>query len=233
MSHLANRRSHSFSLATVAAILAAIVTVGQAARADDYKIDVSHSNVNFEIRHLFSKVRGTFKDYSGEFSFDEKKPEASKVDFSIVASSINTDNAKRDEHLRGSDFFDVAKHANITFKSKSVKIDKDPKKYKVTGDMTMHGKTKSVTFDVEFLGAGRDPFKRDLASFAATTTINRKDFGIVWNKTADSGGLLLGDEVKIEVNVEGEKAKPDAEKAKAEAIKAESKVDKKAAPAKK
>jgi polyisoprenoid-binding protein YceI len=199
-----------FLLAAALSLPAALAT--SLARADDYKADPAHSSINFEVRHIFSKVKGKFKDYSGTFSFDEKKPEASKVDFSIKVASVDTDSAKRDEHLRSPDFFDAAKNPEIVFKGKSVKAD-GPKKYKLAGDLTLHGQTKPFTFDVEFLGGDKDPYGRDLASFTATGTIHRKEFGMVWNKTTDKGGLLIGDDVKVEVNIEGEKVKPEAKKA--------------------
>ena len=192
-----------------AAALAVAIALSLPASAENYKADVAHSSVNFEIKHLFSKVRGKFKDYSGSFNFDEKKPEASKAEFSIKTTSIDTDNGKRDDHLRGPDFFDAAKHPEITFKSKTVTA-AGKGKYKLAGDLTMLGKTESVTFDVEFLGAGKDGYNRELASFTATGTINRKKFGMVWNQKLDTGGVLLGDDVKIEVNIEGEKVKAEA-----------------------
>ena len=193
------------SIFTRLALAAACVGAG-VAHAEDYRVDPAHSNVNFEVRHMFSKVNGKFKVYSGDFSFDEKKPEASKVAFTIRAESIDTDKKERDEHLRGPDFFEVAKYPEITFKSKTVKP-AGGKKFKLTGDLTMHGKTKPATFDVEFLGADKDPFGREIASFSASTTVNRKDFGMIWNKTTDKGGLLVGDDIKVDVNVEGERPK--------------------------
>lgn len=201
-------------LAALTLFLAAALAV-TSADAAEYKADAGHSSVNFEVRHLFSKVKGKFKDYSGTFSFDEAKPDASKAEFTIKTATVDTDNAKRDEHLRSPDFFDVAKSPTISFKSKTTKLD-GPKKYKLMGDLTMLGKTRPVAFEVEFLGGGKDPFGRDLASFTATTTISRKDFGMVWNKTMETGGVLLGDDIKIEVNVEGEKLKVDAGNKKAD-----------------
>ena len=190
------------SLFTIAAL-----GVAQSAKADTYKVDPVHSSVNFEVRHIFSKVRGNFSEFEGTLDWDEKKPEVSKVDFKIMTKSINTGNKKREEHLQSSDFFDVAKFPEITFKSKKV-TPAGKGKFKITGDMKMHGVTKEVTFDAEHLGSGKDPMGRETASFSAETKVDRKDFGIKWNKAADNGGFLLGDDVKIEIQVEADKEVP-------------------------
>ena len=182
--------------------LLAMTMVSSVAQAKDYLIDGAHSSANFKIRHLISKTAGTFSDFSGEFSFDEKSPKNFKGEFVIKASSINTNNAKRDEHLRGADFFAVDKHPTLSFKSKEFRPAAKGK-YKLIGDFTMLGVTKPVTFEVEYTGAGKDPWGTEKVGFVATTKINRKDWGMVWNKTLDTGGIMLGDEVEIEVNVEG------------------------------
>ena len=182
-----------------------IVTLALAATsafAAEYKVDPGHSRVGFEIKHLFSKVPGKFNEFEGTVSFDEKKVAASKVDFTIKTASIDTDNEKRDGHLKGADFFDAEKNATITFKS--TKVTGSGKKFKLAGDMTLHGVTKPVVFDVEHLGTDKDPWGTTKAGFTAKSKIKRKDFGIVWNKTLDSGNLLLGDDVELNLAIEAD-----------------------------
>jgi polyisoprenoid-binding protein YceI len=171
-----------------------------AAQAADYDVDASHSNVDFKIRHMMSKVNGNFGKFSGTFSFDAKKPEAAKGTFTVEATSINTNNEKRDGHLKGEDFFNVGKFPTLTFSTTGFK--KAGKAFAMKGDLTLLGVTKPVTFNVEYLGAGKDPWGNSKAGFSATGKINRKDFGMVWNKALDAGGVLLGEEVEITLNIE-------------------------------
>ena len=188
-------------LMTMAALLTAVSSF-----AAEYEIDASHSSVGFKVRHLISKTAGEFKNYSGKFTFDEKKPEASSVQFVIKVDSINTNDQKRDDHLKSADFFDVSKHPEITFNStKVVKSGKD--KFKVTGDFAMHGVTKPVTFEVEYTGTATDPWGNTKSGFTANAKINRKDWGIVWNKAMDNGGLVVGDDVEIALLIEAGKKK--------------------------
>lgn len=176
--------------------------------AENFKVDPAHSGVSFEIRHLFTPVKGAFKDFSGTFSFDAKKMETSKVDFKIATKSVDTQNAKRDEHLVSPDFFDATKNPDITFKSKSVKST-GAKTMDVNGDLSMHGVTKPVTFKVEFLGEGPGMDGKTVASFKADTTVKRQTFGMEWNKPWNLKDKayenVLGDDVKIEVTVEAQK----------------------------
>ncbi len=194
-----------FSFATGIAAILAFVSISQ---AESFKVDPVHSGVGFEIRHLFTPVKGNFKDFSGTFNFDEKKVEASKVEFKIATKSIDTQNSKRDEHLVSKDFFDATKNPDITFKSKTVKST-GPKKMDVTGDLTLHGVTKPVTFAVEFLGEGPGMDGKTVASFKADTTVKRQEFGMEWNKPWDlkdkAYEKILGDDVKISVTVEAQK----------------------------
>lgn len=170
-------------------------------RADNFAIDPSHSEVSFQIRHLVSQVRGRFNDFSGAVQLDPKNLPASSVDFRIKATSIDTGNADRDKHLRTADFFDVEKFPEITFKSDSIKAaGKD--KYNVTGTLTMHGVSKKVTLPVTFLGQAKDPWGNTRAGFELETKLNRKEYGIEWNKALDSGGALLGDDVSVAINLE-------------------------------
>jgi polyisoprenoid-binding protein YceI len=177
--------------------------------ADTYNVDPSHSEAGFQIRHLVSQVRGKFDDYKGTIQLDPAKMENSTVEFAIKAASIDTGNADRDKHLRSADFFDVEKYPEITFKSKSIKATgKD--QYAVTGTFTMHGVSKELTLPVTFGGTAKDPWGNQRAGFSTATTLARKDYGIVWNKALDTGGALLGDDVKIEINLETVKGKGEA-----------------------
>jgi polyisoprenoid-binding protein YceI len=176
-------------------------------RAETFVIDPTHSEVSFQIRHMVSNVRGRFNDFAGTVNMDPKNLPGSSVEFHIKATSIDTNVADRDKHLRSADFFDVEKYPEITFKSKSIKpAGKD--KYNVTGALTMHGVTKDVTLPVTFLGEGKDPWGGTRAGFETATTLDRKAYGIVWNKAIDNGGVLLGDDVKIEINLETKKDAP-------------------------
>jgi polyisoprenoid-binding protein YceI len=170
--------------------------------AADYNIDASHSMVGFQVRHLFSKVSGKFKDFEGSYTFDTAHPEKSKVKVTAKSASIDTANAKRDDHLKGPDFFDVAKMPTLGFESTKVSPAGD-KKFKLEGNLTIHGVTKPVAFDMEFLGSDKDPWGGTRSSFVATTKINRKDYGLTWNKTLESGNLLVGEEVTINIEIEG------------------------------
>jgi polyisoprenoid-binding protein YceI len=183
-------------------ILVIAVLLSRSSLAASYLVDQSHSDVGFKIKHLFSVVSGQFKTFEGQFEFDEKNPTKSSVTFNVTADSIDTNEKKRDNHLRSPDFFDVKKFPKLTFKSTKVEKTSD-KTGKLEGDLTIHGVTKPVTFDVEYLGLGPDPWKNVRTGFSAQTKINRKDFGLTWNKVLEAGGLLVGDEVEIEIHVEG------------------------------
>jgi polyisoprenoid-binding protein YceI len=189
------------SLTAAVAVLAASPVL-----ADTYVIDKNHSDASFQVRHMMSRVRGQFNDYAGTITVDPAKPESAIVEFTLKAASIDTANDNRDKDLRGPNFFDVEKFPEITFKSTKVKATgKD--KYDVAGTLTIHGVAKEVTLPVQFLGFGKDPWGNEKAGFAIDTTLNRKDFGIVWNKALDNGGVLLGDEVWVSINLEAAKKK--------------------------
>lgn len=173
-------------------------------QADQFKIDPEHSSVGFQIRHIFSKVNGNFNQFGGTFDFDQAKKTGGNLKINIITKSIDTNNEKRDKHLKTADFFDVEKFPEIKFSSTKVE-NGGGNKYKVQGYLTIHGKTNLVDLDVEFLGAGKDPWGNEKAGFTASTKINRKDFDIVWNKTLDAGGLMLGEEVTISLEVEANK----------------------------
>ena len=175
--------------------------------ADTYTVDKQHSEATFQVRHLISRVSGKFEDFDGTVTLDPQKPGASSVEFKIKASSINTGVADRDNHLRTADFFDAGKYPEITFKSTSIKPSGKKNVYNVTGNLTMRGVTKQVTLPVTFLGFIKDPWGNEKAGFSLQTTLNRKDYGINWNKALDNGGVLLGEDVDIAINLETQKAK--------------------------
>jgi polyisoprenoid-binding protein YceI len=168
-----------------------------------YKVDTDHSGVGFTIRHFVSNVPGRFKDFDGTLKYDKQNPAASSVELTVQAASIDTDNDDRDNDLRSPNFFDVAKFPTLTFASTSVKP-KDADTLEVTGDLTIHGVTKRVTVPVEILGTVATP-RGEKAGFETSFTVNRKDYGIVWNRVLDSGGAMLGDDVKINIAIEANK----------------------------
>jgi polyisoprenoid-binding protein YceI len=191
------------------AVSATLLSTSPARAAEKYEFDTSHTTVAFQVRHIFTWMTGRFREFSGAVHVDKANPAASSVEFTIQAKSIDTNDAKRDEHLRTPDFFDVATHPTITFKSTSVKpLGGD--NYEVTGNLTMRGVTKQVTLPVAFLGAGKDPWGNEKMGFEIATTLNRKDYGINWNKALDQGGVVVGDEVRVQIGVEANKAKPQA-----------------------
>jgi polyisoprenoid-binding protein YceI len=187
-------------------VLAAALTAGFAtvSAAKTFQIDAQHTGVTFRVRHLFTKVNGRFDKFAGKIDFDPAKPQEAKVEGSIDVASINTNVDKRDAHLRSKDFFDVEKYPTITFVSTKVSdVDPAKKTGKLHGKLTIHGVTKPVVLDVAFLGEAADPWGNKKGGFSATTTINRKDFGLNWNETLETGGVLVGEEVEIEISAEG------------------------------
>jgi polyisoprenoid-binding protein YceI len=202
--------THMKRLLTSAVLAAAVVLPAlpaPARAADVYNIDKGHSEVSFQIRHLVTNVRGRFNDFEGTVNLDPANMVGSTVEFKIKAASIDTGVADRDKHLRSADFFDTDKFPEITFKSKSIKATgKD--QYAVTGTFTMHGVSKEVTLPVTFLGTAKDPWGGTRAGFETNATIDRKEYGIVWNKALDAGGTILSDEVKVAINLEAVKSQP-------------------------
>jgi polyisoprenoid-binding protein YceI len=188
-----------------AIVLALVLASTSVFAVDSYAVDPVHSNVAFTIRHLVSKVTGKFDDFSGTVNVDPKKLATSSVDFAIKVASIDTGNSDRDKHLKSGDFFDAEKYPEITFKSSSVKATgKD--KYSVAGTLTMHGVSKQVVLPVEFGGFGKDMQGNEKAGFELSTRLDRKAYGINWNKAVDNG-TLLGDEVAVTINLETSKKK--------------------------
>jgi polyisoprenoid-binding protein YceI len=189
-----------------ATLVAAALAATTAGAADTFTFDKVHSDVGFQIRHFVSKVRGRFTDYDGTIVVDKAKPEASSVELTIKATSIDTDNENRDKDLRGPNYFDVEKFPEITFKSSKV-TPKGGDKYDVTGTLTMHGVSKEITLPVSYLGTV-DSGRGVKAGFETAITLNRKDFGIVFNRVLDAGGTMLGDDVLVSINVEANKKAP-------------------------
>ena len=193
-------------IASISTIIA--LSLPALAAATTWNIDPDHTNIGFKVRHLMvSNVRGSFEKHSGVVDIDDKDITKSKVEVTIDTASINTNVQKRDEHLRSADFFDVAKYPTMTFVSrKVVKAGKD--NLKVTGDLTLHGITREVVLDVEGpTMESKDPWGNIRRGAVASTKINRKDFGLTWNKTLETGGVVVGDEVTINLEIEMIKAK--------------------------
>ena len=183
-------------------ILVVVLSVlSSAAKAHVYEIDAAHSQVGFKVKHLVGRVPGRFTKFSGTVAYDVGKPESWKVDATIDPASINTDNEKRDAHLKTPDFFDTAKCPAMSFKSTSV-TDVKGDTAKLHGDLTMHCVTKPVVLDLEIGGTTKDPWGGFRAGFSAKGKVNRKDFDIVFNKTLDNGGLMLGEEVEVALDIE-------------------------------
>lgn len=184
---------------TIAVLVAATLALTASAQAATWTIDQVHSSVGFTIRHIFSKVPGSFDKFSGTIEYDPSNPTAASVKVDIDPASINTKNTQRDEHLRSDDFFDVAKFPAMSFQS--TKVTKgEGNALSVEGNLTMHGVTKPVTLAVTFLGAG-PAMGGQRAGFEAASKFDRKDFGIVWNKALDNG-TVLGDDVTITIGIE-------------------------------
>ncbi len=167
-----------------------------------YQIDPSHSSASFSIRHMMiAKVHGGFEKMSGKFVYDASSPAKSNIEVSIETASINTREAQRDAHLKSADFFDVEKYPTITFNSNT--IEKTNEGYKVVGELNIHGVAKQVTLDMESLSAEvKDPWGNTKMAISGTTKIKRKDFGLTWNAALEAGGVLVGDDVSITLDVQ-------------------------------
>ena len=178
-----------------------IVAVAATAQADQWKVDPVHSSVQFKVSHLvIAKVTGQFGEFDATMNFDGKDVSTGNVEMTMKMASISTDNENRDEHLKSADFFDAEKYPEIVFKSKKV-IKSDGGKFQLVGDMTMRGVTKEVTFDCEYHGSVE--MKGTVKSgFTATATINRQDFGVSYSQVLDNGGLAVGNDVDITLELE-------------------------------
>jgi polyisoprenoid-binding protein YceI len=169
---------------------------------ENWQVDGTHSNIRFTVKHMvISKVHGRFARWSASLEMDEKKPADSSLDVTIEAASIDTSVADRDTHLRSPDFFDVQKFPTMTYKSRRIDgVSSDA--YRVVGDLTMHGVTREIVLETEFGGRTKDPWGNERAGFSAKTSLNRKDFGLTWSQVLETGGLVVGDRVDVEIEVE-------------------------------
>ena len=185
-------------------LLAACLVSGVAssAWATTYTVDKDHSTVGFSVRHLFSNVKGTFDDFQGTFVYAPGKPEEWSASGTVNTQSINTHQEKRDKHLRSKDFFEVETYPTLTFTSTKITTT-GPTSAKMEGLLSIHGVEKPVIFDLDIHGEGKDPWGNTRSGVTATTRINRKDFGLTWNQTLESGGVLVGDDVEIILDIEG------------------------------
>lgn len=176
--------------------------IATSASAAPYAIDPSHTDVGFSIKHLMiSNVKGRFKKFSGTFDFDPAKNQLNNISVEIDTTTIDTNEPDRDKHLRSNDFFWVEKYPKMTFKSDKIEYSGD-KPVKAIGTLKIRDKSKTVTLDLDYRGSIMDAWGNNKLAFAATTKIDRKDFGIIWNKALDKGGVTVGDEVSIAI--EGE-----------------------------
>lgn len=192
-------------------LTAALAVLTAAARAETYELDAAHTSITFKAKHVTGKVPGRFTKFSGSFNYEKGKPKTWSAQATIDAASINTDNEKRDAHLKSDAFFDAAKCPTLTFKSTKV-TDVKGDSAKLTGDLTMHCVTKPVVLDLTINGVDKDPWGNVSAGFTATGVVDRKEWGIVWNQKLDSGGLLIGDKIDITLEVSGSPKKADAAK---------------------
>lgn len=180
-----------------------VVVFGVSSFAADYELDKSHSSVGFSIKHLMiSNVKGKFKNFDGNFSVDDKSGRLTKLEGAVEVASIDTDIQKRDDHLRSGDFFDAAKHPKMTFVMSKFTPTKSGKG-KISGNLTIRGTTKPVIFEAEVSKAVEDMYGNKKIGVAMSAKINRKDFGLNWNKAMEAGGFVVGDEVSISVELEG------------------------------
>jgi polyisoprenoid-binding protein YceI len=167
-----------------------------------WQIDPAHSEINFTVRHMMiSNVRGQFETFTGTVDFNEDHPAQSSVDVQIEAASINTKEPQRDGHLRSPDFLDAEHHPYLTFKSKRV-VKTGETTGRIVGDLTIRNITREVVLEVEYAGQAKSPWGTTSAGFSATTTINRKDWNLTWNQALETGGVLVGDQIKIAIELE-------------------------------
>ncbi len=182
-----------------------MTTAPAPAAVSTWVIDRSHSLVEFAVRHMMvATVKGRFGDFEGVIRLDESNPENSSVDVTIATASIDTNDPQRDAHLRSDDFLNAEKFPKITFRSKRVEL-QGQDRARVIGDLTIRDVTREVALEVEFLGRTKDPWGKERIGFSAHTTINRHDFGVRWNAMLDTGGVVVGDTVRINLEVEAVK----------------------------
>ncbi len=171
---------------------------------DVYTIDQAHTNIGFSVKHMvITTVNGKFNDFSGKITYDDQNPMAMEADVTIQTASIDTDNEKRDKHLRSDDFFNAEQYPTISFKTKS--IEKRGDQLTAIGDLTIRDVTKEIELPFELTGKIKDPYGKTRIGIEASTTINRKDFNVNWNQTLDNGGLVVSDEVNINISAQAVK----------------------------
>ena len=188
-------------IALIVAWTVSVAVPRMALSAERYEIDPAHTSIGFAVRHLvINKVRGSFKTFSGEIFYDEKDITKSSVSVTIQAASISTDHQKRDKHLRSPEFFDVERFPLITFRS--TRVERRADGYVAVGTLTMHGISREIALPFTLLGRVKDPWGNTRIGVEASLTLNRQDYGVSWSKTMDNGGLVVGNEVRIEINLE-------------------------------
>ena len=171
-----------------------------------WNIDNAHTSVGFSVKHMMvSKVKGSFGKLEGTIVGNPEDLTGAQIDFKIDVASINTNNEDRDNHLRSADFFETEAHPQITFVSTNI-VKKDDDEYDLTGDITVKGITKQITFKAEYEGKGKNPWGVDVVAFEAKGKISRKDFGLTWNQALEAGGVLVGDDIKISIDVQANPA---------------------------
>ena len=174
-----------------------------------WQLDPTHSSLELAVKHMmFTTVRGRFSDVKGTIEVDEQNPDRSTVNVEIAAASIDTGVADRDAHLRSADFLDVENHPTITFRSKRVEgaMKNEGDRFKVIGDLTIRGKSVEVTLDSVYLGSGKDPWGNFKSAAEATAKIDRRDFGLTWNQALETGGILVSNDVRVDIQVQAVKA---------------------------
>lgn len=171
-----------------------------------YVVDPTHSSIGFQAKHMMiSKVKGHFDRFNSELDINPEDLSGGNIQFEVEIASINTNNEDRDNHLRSADFFDAETHPTMKFVATDIKkVDDD--EYKITGDLSIRGVTKPVTFDAEYNGKGTNPWGVEVLAFEADGKINRKDFGLNWNSALETGGVLVSDDIKIHIEIEANPA---------------------------
>jgi polyisoprenoid-binding protein YceI len=170
-----------------------------------WNVDASHSSIDFSVRHMMiAKVKGSFHDFEAQVDADPSDLTTAEINFNIDLSSVDTRNKDRDGHLQSADFFDVENHPKLVFQSTKI-VSTGDGEYNLTGDLTLHGVTKSETFSVTFEGTGKDPWGNEKVGFGATGTLKRSDYGLTYNAALETGGVLIADDVKISLDIEAVK----------------------------
>lgn len=181
--------------------------ISTTALSETWNIDPAHSSIGFTVRHLVTRVSGSFNEFEGFIQFDDKKPETSKVNVTVKTESIFTANSKRDAHLRTADFLDAKKHPNATFESTKV-ISLGKGQFKIEGTLTLRGVIKPISLDVEYLGNAKDLLGNTRGGFTAKTKLSRKEFGLTWNQITEAGNVVVGDDVEMTLNIAAVESKP-------------------------